>query len=70
MRISQPTLQDRLPLITRIQKRLMSTIFLKKGGKLQLVNSVLTSPLTYYMCTIKHLVDIIKQINKFIKHYL
>jgi hypothetical protein len=46
-----PSAQDCLPLVTRVERRLISTlIFLSQGGKLQMVNSVLSSLPTFYMC--------------------
>jgi hypothetical protein len=62
---SNPTVQDCLPMALRIEKRLISTtLWLTQGGKLQLVNSVMPSLLTFYMCTIKLPISIIKQIDK------
>jgi hypothetical protein len=60
-----------MPLVNRVESRLMSTsIFLGQGGKLQLVNSVLSSLSTFYMCSIKIPVDIINQIDKYRRHCL
>lgn len=68
---SQPKIQDCLPLINRIQKRLSSiTRLLSLGGKLQMVNSVLSSLPTYYMCSIKLPIGVVKQIDKFRWNYL
>jgi hypothetical protein len=39
--VNKPTVQDCLPLVHRVEKRLTSTsIFLSQGGKLEMVNSV------------------------------
>jgi hypothetical protein len=55
----------------RIEKRLISTsLWLTQGGKLQLVNSVMSSLPTFYMCTIKLPISIIKQIDKYRRHCL
>ena len=69
--LTQPTLQDCLPLVTRVERRLVSTsIFLSQGGKLQMVNSVLSSLPTFYMCAIKIPCEVIKQIDKYRRHCL
>jgi hypothetical protein len=61
--IASPTIQDCLPLAHRVERRLVSTsIFLNQGGKLQLVNSVLSSLPTFYMCSIEVPIDILNQI--------
>jgi hypothetical protein len=49
--MGKPTAQDYIPLVTSIERRLVNiSIFLTQGGKLQLVNSVLSSMATFYMC--------------------
>jgi hypothetical protein len=54
MRLNKPTIQDCLPLVYRVERRLVNTsILLSEGGKLQMVNSVLSSLPTFYMCSIK-----------------
>jgi hypothetical protein len=51
--IVQPNIQDGLPLIFRVQKRLCSITRLQRlDRKLQMVNGVLSSLPTYYMSTI------------------
>jgi hypothetical protein len=68
---SNPTIHDCLPMAPRIEKRLISTsLWLTQGGKLQLVNSVMSSLPTFYMCTIKLPISIIKQIDKYRRHCL
>lgn len=65
----QPSVQDCLPLVYRIQRRLTCTaLFLTQGGKLQMVNSVLSSLPTYYMCSIKIPIEIIHQVDKYRRH--
>jgi hypothetical protein len=55
----------------RVERRLINTsIFLNHGGKLQLVNSVLSSLLTLYMCSIKVPIDILNQVDKYRRHCL
>jgi hypothetical protein len=69
--ISQPRLQDCLPLISRVQKRLSSiTRLLSLRGKLQMVSFVLSSLPRYYMCFIRIPIGVIKQIDKSRKNYL
>jgi hypothetical protein len=69
--LSQPKLHNCLPLIDMVQKRLLGIArLLCLGGKLQLVNSVLSSLPPYYMCSVKLLIGVIKQINKFRRNYL
>jgi hypothetical protein len=52
--INKSTVQERLPMVHRDEGRLISTSnFLSHRGKLQMVNSVLSSPATFYMCSIK-----------------
>jgi hypothetical protein len=58
-------------MVLRIERRLISTLlWLTQGGKLQLVNSILSSLLTFYMCTIKLPISIIQQIDKYRRHCL
>lgn len=50
---SKPIVEECMQIVHRIQRRLVSgSDFLTQGGKLQLVNSVLSSLPTFYMCTI------------------
>jgi hypothetical protein len=68
---SLPSSQDCWPLVTRLERRLISTsTFLSHGGKLQMVNSVLSSLPTYYMCSIKISIAILNQIDKYKRHCL
>jgi hypothetical protein len=64
--MNKPTVQDCMPLISRIERRLVNTSnFLTQGGKLELVNSVLSSMTKFYMCSIKVPIEILDQINKY-----
>jgi hypothetical protein len=68
---TRPTVQDCLPLAHRVERRLINTsIFLNQGGKLQLVNSVLSSLLAFYMCSIKVPIDTLNQVDKYRRHCL
>jgi hypothetical protein len=67
--MNKPIVQDCIPLVTRVERRLVSTSnFLTQGGKLQLVNSVLSSIATFYMCSIKVPIEILNQIDKYRRH--
>jgi hypothetical protein len=60
-----------MPLVSRIEKRMVNTAnFLTQGGKLELVNLVLSSMATFYMCSIKVPIEILDQIDKYIRHCL
>jgi hypothetical protein len=68
---SKPTIQECLPLVHRIERRLISTaMFLTQGGKLLMVNSVLSSLPTFFMCVIKVPIDILNQIDRYHRHCL
>jgi hypothetical protein len=69
--MNKPTIQDYLSLVHRIERRLISTSkFLSQEGKLQMVNSVLSSLATFYMCSIKVPLTILKQVDKYRCHCL
>jgi len=54
MGLTKPQVKDYAPLICRIERRLSaSSQFLSYAGRLQLVNSVLSSLPTYFMCSLK-----------------
>lgn len=66
-----PKIQDCLSLICIAQKRLSSILrLLSLGGKLEMVNVVLSSLPSYYMSIIKLPSGAINQINKFRRTYL
>jgi hypothetical protein len=69
--MNKSMVQECLPLIHRIERRLISTSKnLTQGGKLQTVNSVMLSLATYYMFSIKVPITILKQIDKYRRHCL
>jgi hypothetical protein len=69
--MNKPSMQDYLPLVGRVERRLVSTsMLLSQGAKLQLVNSVLSSLVTLYICSIKVPITIIKQVEKYRMHCL
>jgi hypothetical protein len=59
------------PLICRIERRISaSSFFLSQSGRLQLVNLVISSLPTYFMCTLKLPVTVIEIIDKHRKNCL
>ncbi len=62
---------DFAPLVDRIERRLTSnSMFLPYGGRLTLVNSVLSAIPTYYMCSLQLPVTVIEAIDKAMKNCL
>jgi len=62
---------DFWPLVNRCGRRLVSTSnFLSEAGRLQLVNAVFSALPTFAMCTFLLPKTVIKQIDRFRKHYL
>jgi hypothetical protein len=69
--INKPTMHDCLPLVDRVERRLVRTsLWLTQGGKLQMVNLVLSSLTTFYLCSIKVPIIILNQIDKYMRHCL
>lgn len=61
---TKPNISDFAPLIDRVERRLPSTtIFLNQGQRLTMVNSVLSSLPTYYVCTLKLPKKVIQHID-------
>jgi mannosylglycoprotein endo-beta-mannosidase len=68
---TRPTMHDLTPLMSQIERRLnASARFLGLGGRLQLVNSVLSSLSTYYMCSLKLHKTFIKFCDRARRHCL
>jgi hypothetical protein len=66
---TKPTIQECLPLVHRVERRLISTtMFLTQGGKLFMVNSVLSSLPTFFICSIQVSIEILNQIGKYKRH--
>jgi hypothetical protein len=60
--------KDFAPLVCRIERKLSaSSMYLNYVGRLQLINSVISSIPTYYMCTLKLPKKVIESIDKFKK---
>lgn len=68
---TKPTLQEFSPLLTRIERRLSGiSKFLSYNGRLIMVNSVLSTLPTFYVCSLKIPPQVIKQIDVYRKHCL
>jgi hypothetical protein len=68
---TKPRIEDFLPLVRKMERKLISTsALLSQAGKLELVNSVLTSTVIYQCCTLKLYKGIVDQIDKYRKHCL
>jgi hypothetical protein len=68
---NKPKVDDMLPLIQKIERRLVSTSnFLNQAGRLELVNSVVSSLPTFFMSVIKLPPTIVKMIDKYRNHCL
>jgi hypothetical protein len=69
MGTSKPKVDDFIPLVQRIERRLTSTSnFLTQVGRLEMVNSVLSSLTTFHMGKIKLPPIVVEQIDKYRKH--
>jgi hypothetical protein len=69
MGTSKPKVDDFIPLVQRIERRLTSTSnFLTQVGRLEMVNSVLSALTTFYMGKIKLPPIVVEQIDKYRKH--
>ena len=65
MGTTRPSIQDLMPLVHRIERRLSATsCFLNQGSRLQLLQSVLTSMPIYFQCTLVIPTGILKQIER------
>jgi hypothetical protein len=68
--MNKPSVQDCFPLTSKLERRLINTsIFLTQGGKLQMVNLVISLLASFYLCSIKVL-TILKQVDKYKRHCL
>jgi hypothetical protein len=66
---NKPKVDDLLPLVQRIERRLISTSkFLNQAGRLELINSVLSALPTFLMGVIKLQPTVVKMINRYRKH--
>jgi hypothetical protein len=68
---TKPTIQEYSPLLNKIKRRLSGVSnFLSYNGRLILVNSVFSALPTFYMCSLKLPLQVIKQIDVYRKHCL
>ena len=68
---TKPRIDDYMPLMDRTERRLISvSSFLTQAGRLQLVNSVLSSLPTYAMCSLKIPIAVLEFIDRARKHCL
>jgi hypothetical protein len=66
---TKPVIQEYLPLLSRIEKRLMGiSPFTSYSGRLTLVNDDLSSLPTYFMSVLELSMEVIDQINKYRRH--
>jgi hypothetical protein len=66
---NKSNVDDMLPLVQRIERRLVSTSnFLNQAGRLEMVNSVVSALPTFFMSVIKLRRTIVKMIEKYRKH--
>jgi hypothetical protein len=71
MGLTKPQVKDYAPLISRIERKMLATSqFLSHAGRLQLVNSVISSLPTYNMCSLKVPITVIEIIDKHLKNCL
>ena len=62
---TKPKMVDFLPLVDCMERRLTtSSCFLNQGGKLQLLNSVISSVPVYFLCSLHIRAGIIKQMER------
>jgi hypothetical protein len=65
---TRPSVQDFLPLLNRIERRMMGiSSLLSYAGRLIMVNSVLSALPTFYLGTLKIPVNVLHQIDKYCK---
>lgn len=65
MGTTKPRIEDFTPLMDKVERRLSAcTTWLSYSGRLEMLNSVITSITTYTMCTIKLPKGVIKNIDR------
>jgi hypothetical protein len=68
---TRPNMQDLLPMVDRMERRLSaSSSLLAYGGRLQLIQSCLRSMPIFFLCSLSIPVGIIKQLNRIIRQCL
>ena len=62
---TRPTVQDLMPLVCMVERRLSATLnMISYGGKLSLLNSVITSLVIFALCTLRLPTKIIELLDK------
>jgi hypothetical protein len=65
MGTTKPRMEDLTPLMDRVERRLNAcSNFLSYSGRLEMLNFVLSSTITYAMCSFKLLVGVIENIDR------
>ena len=65
MGTTRPSVLDLFPLVCRVERRLSATLnMISYGGKLSLLNSVITSLIIFALCTLKLPVSVIELLDK------
>ena len=69
--VNKPKVIDCLPLVKKCEQRLSATsAFFLQAGRLEVTNSIFTALPMYFMSTFKLHKIVVKQIDKYRKHYL
>lgn len=69
--ITRPSVQEFMPILTRMEKHLMGiSRHLTYAGRLILVNSIYSVIPTFYMCSLKLPIEILDQVDNNRKHVL
>lgn len=69
--LTKPRVEEFMPLVSRCERRLMSTsVYLNQAGRLQVTNAVFSSLPMFYLCTFLMHKTVIKQIDKYRKYVL
>ena len=68
---TKPSVSDCLPIVQRIERRLLGcSQFLTQAGKLEIINTVLSSMTTFHMGTLLLHSEVINQADKYTIHCL
>ena len=71
MGTTKPTVQDMMPLVDRVEKKMSANyMMMAYSGRVTVINSLLTSVAMYTMCSIKIPAKILEHIDKIRRHCL
>jgi hypothetical protein len=70
LRTARPQMQDLMPLMFRLERRLSSISHLSQGARLQLVDSALASMPIYFLCSLSLPPGIIKVLERILRQCL